>query len=246
MPTLLSRHKQRPVAIFDIDGTIFRNSLLVELHWKMVKAGIIPRSAITLLDKRYWRWVERRGSYDDYLADVIESFNTFVDGVPTKTVQQLARQVVRVQSRIVYRYTRDLVEKLRKTHLLVAISGSPQIVVGEFARAWKFDYYIGTQHAVHNGAFVGNKVWVASADKVEALKRLQKDHGFLLGKKSIGVGDTMSDAKIFGLVEHPICVNPTADLYMLAHKKKWHVVFERKNTIIEIKKGKVIDVHAAD
>lgn len=234
---------KKKVAIFDIDGTIFRNSLLIELHWKMVKVGIIPRSAIARLDKRYWQWVQRKGSYQDYLDDVIESFDEFVTGVPTSTVQQLARKVVKVQSSIVYRYTRALVEKLRKTHLLVAVSGSPQIVVGEFARAWKFDYYIGTQHQVRDGKFVGVKSWVASADKKEALRRLQKQYGFTLGRGSVGVGDTESDIPIFKLVDIPICFNPTSGLYKVAAKQGWLSVVERKDAIYELKKGKIVRVY---
>jgi HAD superfamily hydrolase (TIGR01490 family) len=232
--------KKKPVAIFDIDGTIFRNSLLIELHWKMVKEGLIPRTAIKELDRRYWNWVTRKGSYDDYLQEVIDSFNRFINGVPTKTIQQYARQVVKVQSSIAYRYTRALVTKLQKTHLLVAVSGSPQIVVGEFARAWGFDYYIGTQHAVHNGKFTSGKIWVASENKQEALRRLQEQHGFTVGRGSVGVGDTESDIKILELVDVPICLNPTAGLYKLATRRGWLTVVERKDVIYKIRKGKIV------
>jgi HAD superfamily hydrolase (TIGR01490 family) len=232
--------KQRPVAIFDIDGTIFRNSLLIELHWKMVKEGLIPRSQIKELDRRYWNWVTRRGSYDDYLQEVIDSFNTYITGVSTKTIQQFARQVVKVQSSIVYRYTRALITKLRKTHLLVAISGSPQIVVGEFARTWGFDYYIGTQHAIHNGKFVPGKIWVAAENKQEALRRLQEQHGFTVGRGSVGVGDTESDIKILELVDVPICLNPTAGLYKVAARRGWLTVVERKDAVYKIKKGRLV------
>jgi HAD superfamily hydrolase (TIGR01490 family) len=232
--------KQKPVAVFDIDGTIFRNSLLIELHWKMVRVGIVPRAAIARLDKKYWQWVRRTGSYDDYLKEVIANFDDFVTGVPTKTVQQLAHRVVKIQSSIVYRYTRALVEKLRKTHLLVAVSGSPQIVVGEFARAWGFDYYIGTQHKVRDGKFLGEKSWVASEDKEESLKKLQDQHGFKIGRGSIGIGDTESDIKIFNLVDIPICFNPTAGLYKIAAKKGWLTVIERKDVIYHLKSGKVV------
>lgn len=234
---------QKPVAIFDIDGTIFRNSLLIELHWKMVKAGIIPRSAIKKLDERYWSWVTRKGSYDEYLLEVIESFNEFIIGVPTSTIANLAKQVVKTQSSIVYRYTRALVTKLRKTHQLVAISGSPQIVVREFARAWDFDYYIGTQHAIKNGAFARGPIWVASDNKKEALRKLQDQHDFIIGKRSVGVGDTVSDVAILDMVSVPICLNPTAELYQVAARRGWKVVLERKNAVYEITNSRVLKAY---
>ncbi len=234
------KSNSKPIAIFDIDGTIFRNSLFIELHWKMVKEGIIPRSAITKLDKKYWQWVRRQGTYDEYLAEVIASFNKFIKGVPVVTMERLARHVVKNQSNIVYRYTRDLIESLRKMYILVAISGSQHIVVKEFARAWGFDYYIGSEHEIIGKKFTGKGGWVASANKKEALERLQKEHGFVLGKGSIAVGDTESDIPTLSLVDRAICFNPTSGLYKVAQKNGWEVVLERKDMILKIKNGRVI------
>ena len=226
------KNTKKRIAVFDIDGTIFRNSLLVELHWKMVKAGIIPKESIAKLDKRYWEWVKRKGSYDDYLNEVIKSFNEFSVGQKVSAIKTLARKVVKNQSSIVYRYTRDLVEKLRKTHLLIAISGSPKEIVEEFAKSWKFDHFVGTQHEIVGGKYTDGPKFIASQHKRAVLSGLVASHGFTL-KGSIGVGDTESDAGIFELVEKPICFNPTSGLYKLAKKKKWRVVVERKDMIYE-------------
>lgn len=219
--------------MFDIDGTIFRNSLLIELHWKMVKAGIVPKSAITKLDRHYWRWVRRQGSYDRYLQEVIESFSKFTAGQRTADIKALARRVVQGQGEIVYRYTRSLVERLRKTHLLIAISGSPREIVEEFARAWKFDHMVGTQYEVKGRRYTGKLQFIAAHHKREALQGLIDRYGLSL-KGSVGVGDTESDAGVFELVDHPICFNPTAELYKLAKKKGWKVVVERKNMIYHL------------
>ncbi len=222
----------KKIAVFDIDGTIFRNSLLVELHWKMVKAGIIPKSSIEKLDARYWEWVKRKGSYDDYLTEVIKSFDEFSVGQKVSAIKVLARKVVKNQSSIVYRYTRDLIEKLRKTHVLIAISGSPKEIVEEFARTWKFHHFVGTQHEIVDGKYTNGPKFVASQHKREVLSGLVASHEFTL-EGSVGVGDTESDAGIFELVEKPICFNPTSGLYKLAKKKKWKIVVERKDMIYE-------------
>ena len=220
------------IAVFDIDGTIFRNSLLVELHWKMVKAEIIPKSAITKLDTYYWDWVRRKGSYDSYLTEVIKSFDEYSVGQRVSAIKALARKVVKTQSSIVYRYTRDLIEKLRKTHVLIAISGSPREIVEEFAHAWKFDHFVGTQHEISQGKYTSGPKFVASHHKREVLSDLARQHRFSF-KGSVGVGDTESDAGIFELVERPICFNPTSGLYKMAKKKKWEIVVERKDMIYE-------------
>lgn len=221
---------KKKVAVFDIDGTIFRNSLLIELHWAMVKAGIIPRSAIRTLDKKYWDWVTRKRSYEEYMWEVVSNFDEFVGGQSVSGLQRLARNVVKAQSNIVYRYTRDLIQKLSKTHILIAISGSPKAIVEEFTKAWKFDYYVATIHDEDKGYYTGKKSFIGYYDKEKTIRALCKQHGLSLAN-SIGVGDSKSDIGIFSAVASPICFNPTSELYAIAKRKKWKVVVERKDMI---------------
>lgn len=230
---------KKPIAVFDIDGTIFRNSLLIELHWKMVRRGLIPRAALAKLDAFYWAWVKRQGTYEDYLQEVVKNF---VESLKKKTVREVesaAKRVVEVQSDIVYRYTRDLIKKLSKTHTLLAISGSPSIVVEAFAKKWDFEYFLATEYEIVDKEFTGNVVVVHAEDKEKALESLIKEHEFSL-QGSIGVGDTESDIGIFDLVEEPICFNPTAKLLKVARERGWKVVVERKDAIYEIQKDKLL------
>lgn len=227
--------KKDKVAVFDIDGTIFRSSLLVELHWKMVRRGIIPRSEIKKLDALYWSWVTRKGSYDDYIDEVVENFMVFIKNISVKDLELAIKQVIEVQSEIVYRYTRDLVTKLFDTHTLIAISGSPDLIVREFTKAWKFDYFLGTELEVKDDKFSGEVVRLHVEDKKAALLELCQEHGLSL-EDSIGIGDTESDIGIFEAVASPICFNPTAGLYAIAKERGWPVVVERKNMIYELNK----------
>lgn len=227
--------KKEKVAVFDLDGTIFRSSLLIELHWKMVRRGIIPRSEIKKLDALYWSWVTRKGSYDDYIDEVVDNFMLFVKNTPVKELELAIKHIIEVQSDIVYRYTRDLVTKLFPTHVLIAISGSPDMIVSEFTKAWKFDYFLGTELEVKDNKFTGEVVALHVEDKKKALSDLCTKHGLsLVG--SIGVGDTESDIGIFELVENPICFNPTSGLYEIAKERGWPVVVERKDVIYELNK----------
>ena len=42
--------KKRPVAVFDIDGTLFRSSLLVELIQELVRREMFPKSVLKLCE----------------------------------------------------------------------------------------------------------------------------------------------------------------------------------------------------
>ena len=66
-------------AFFDIDGTIYRNCLLIE-HFKMlVKYEYI--NMMTWEGKvkdKFIKWEKRIGDYDDYLEELVE---TYVDAL---------------------------------------------------------------------------------------------------------------------------------------------------------------------
>ncbi|MDP2629169.1 MAG: haloacid dehalogenase-like hydrolase, partial [Candidatus Harrisonbacteria bacterium] len=133
---------KKKIAVFDIDGTLFRNSLLIELHWKLVKEGIFPSSVRSDVDELYWAWVNRERSYDEYIQRVVDSFHEQIKGKAVQTLNEIAARVVERQSKIVYVFTRDLIEELRKDHILIAISGSPNFIVEAFTKKWNFDYAV--------------------------------------------------------------------------------------------------------
>jgi len=230
----------KPIAVFDIDGTIFRSSLLIELHWKLVRRGLIPRASIKKLDDAYWAWVKRQGNYDDYLDEVVVNFIEHIKGKGEREVREAAARVLEVQSKIVYRYTRDFIQELRGTHTLLAISGSPSIVVEEFAKEWGFEHFIGTVYGIENKEYTGEVLSTPVHDKKQALQDLVREHG-LTFENSIAVGDTESDVGMFELVSEPICFNPTAGLYKIASERGWFIVVERKDQIYKFQKGKVVE-----
>lgn len=221
------------LAVFDIDGTLFRNSLLIELHWQLIKEGLFPKEVKEKVDQYYWAWVNREGHYDDYLAKVIETFKDNIAGIGQKKMAQLANEVIERQSKIVYRYTRGLIDEIRKDHFLLAISGSPEVMVEQFAKHWDFDQAIGTNYEVKDEKYTGQVAFVASSDKKSVLEKFMKENSFSKGG-SLAVGDTDSDAGMFELVEKPICFNPNQKLYNIAKEKDWQIVVERKDVIYEI------------
>ncbi len=146
---------KKPLAIFDIDGTIFRSSLLVELNWQLVSSGVFPPRIKKELDRHYFSWIDRKGSYEDYIHKVVELYDRYLKRVPQKEIRRMARRVVREHRDRVYVYTRELIKKIRESHTLVAISGSPLEIVKEFNRHWRFHHVFGTEREVRNGLYTG-------------------------------------------------------------------------------------------
>jgi phosphoserine phosphatase len=85
-------------------------------------------------------WLDREGSYEDYIGAVIETYLHYIKGVHYGVFADIGKRVVAVQSKRVYRYTRDLIKELKaEGYFIVAISQSPKTVLDEFCRQYGFD-----------------------------------------------------------------------------------------------------------
>ncbi len=231
-----NKMRRRKVAVFDIDGTIFRSSLLIELVEALILGGVFPSSVRKTYAKEYERWLDRKDSYEKYIDAAVKAFDENIKGVKEKDLLSVVKKVISFHKNRLYRYTRNLVKELKKKqYYLLAISHSPMYVVGRFGRELGFDKVYGRLLELDaNKRFTGRALYADLIfDKAKVLKRaVEKEH--LTLRDSIGVGDTESDTPFLKLVEKPICFNPNAALYRVAKKKNWQVIVERKDVIYEL------------
>ena len=227
--------RKKKVAVFDIDGTIFRSSLLIEFNKGLMRSGVIPESVIAEIREDYYAWVERRGSYDAYISKVVRMHGNAIRGKEKKYVAVAADLVFLAHRDRVYRYTRDLARRLQCNHLLLAISGSPIEMVEPFGRYFGFDHVWGSVYEIDSeGRYTGRLMDMRSVDqKREILEAFVAEHGLTL-KGSWGVGDTATDISFLEAVDHPVVFNPTSRLYAIAKRRRWPIVVERKDVIYEI------------
>ncbi len=221
------------VAIFDIDGTIFRSSLLIELTEAMVSEGIFPKKVLDAYQKQRNEWLNRKGSYHNYVMAVVKTFEKNIVGVDYLDFTRVAKKVINSQRDRVYQYTRDLVAKLKKkNYYLLAISHSPKEILDEFCSNLGFDKVYGRIYEYDaRKKFTGKTLYVdLISNKSNILRRfVEKENLSLSG--SFGVGDSESDISFLTFVENPICFNPNKKLYNHAKKAKWKIVVERKDVI---------------
>lgn len=231
------------LAIFDIDGTLFRSSLLIELMNGLVQNGIFPKKAQREIDKEHRAWLNREGEYGDYLGKVIRVYQKYISGCSEKVVEQVVDEVLDREKKKLYRYTRNLIKDLKKKdYFLFAISGSPGHILTSFAKELGFDKYLGGYYEVVDGKFTGNQPFGnPSEDKRKTLNEfLEKGYGNFELSTAIGVGDTESDIPFLEMVGNPIAFNPNKKLAEYAKKRKWEIIVERKDVIYNIEAFKII------
>jgi HAD superfamily hydrolase (TIGR01490 family) len=228
--------KERPVAVFDIDGTLFRSSLLIELVEELIKHEIFPPEASKAYEGARVDWLNRKGEYEPFIRKVVQSFGKYAKGAPYGEVADIAGEIIESKKDRVYRYTRDLVDDLKgKGYFLLAISHSPKFIVDGFAYELGFHKSYGTFYETGaSNRFTGtiadeHLIMNKSAVLARAVKKEK-----LTFKNSYGVGDTESDVSMLTMVENPIAFNPNRILYRHAKKNGWPIVVERKDVIYEL------------
>ena len=228
--------KARRLAVFDVDGTIFRSSLLIQVVNKLIENGAFPPEAKDVYEREYQRWLDREGDYQEYIDAVVRAFVGHLQGVHYSALADAAEEVVDEQWKRVYRYTRDLLKQLKdKGYYLLAVSHSPKTVLDKFCPRLGFDKVYGMIYEIGpEECFTGKVVDEHLIfNKANILKRAIEKEGLAL-ENSIGVGDTESDIPILELVAEPICFNPNQKLYRHAKLMRWKVVVERKDVIYEL------------
>lgn len=227
--------EKRPVAVFDIDGTVFRSSLLLELVERLIEKGIFPETARDTYEEERRQWLDRKGDYAAYIHKVVSTFDTQLKGIPFEPVANAAGEVIEERRERVYRYTRDLIGDLKKKgYFLLAISHSPKFIVDGFGYEAGFDKTYGTFYSTGaSGNFTGE---IEDKDlilnKAAVLTRAVRKENLTL-EGSVVVGDTESDISMLEMATTPIAFNPNAKLYQHAKRRGWKVVVERKDVIYE-------------
>lgn len=226
----------KKVAFFDVDGTIFRSSLFIELVEALIDSGAFPKQARAGYEKEYRQWLDREGSYEKYLGAMVKVFTANIKGVSLADFERLSDDIADAHGGRTYKYTRDLVTKLKKKgYYLIAVSQSPKGILDSFCKKLGFDKIYGRFYEVGpSDKFTGEVAEIhLIANKGNIVKRaVQKENLTLKG--SYAVGDTEGDIPMLEMVENPICFNPNATLYRIAKINKWKVVVERKDVIYEL------------
>ncbi|MEK7631319.1 MAG: HAD-IB family hydrolase [Patescibacteria group bacterium] len=223
------------VAIFDIDGTIFRSSMIIEVTNALIAEGIFPARARRVYQRSFENWLNRKAGYDKYIGDVVKVFDTHIKGVQRSVFLRVVRKVLGYQQQRVYRYTRDMVRQLRKKgYFLLAISHAPAYLVVEFTKHWGFDKVYGRLFEVQRGKFTGKILYRELIDDKAKILKLAVAKKKLSLKGSIGLGDSEGDIPMLKLVERSICFNPNSILYRHARRAGWEIVVERKDVVYKL------------
>ncbi len=231
-------------AFFDIDGTIFRDSLMIAHFKKMREFKIINEA--TLDNSIFFSeqsWQKRRVDYDDFLLEISRAYGQGLMGVAYSDIMFTARHAVNSRADEVYRFTKSRIEYHHEQgHLIVFISGSPDFLVRHMAKTWGAHVYAGSKYVFKKGVFTGHiKPMWDSVSKLKTMSDIVKEYNIDL-QKSYAYGDTHGDITMLKNVGNPFAINPARELLDNLNedeelREKTTVIVERKDVIYSLKPG---------
>ena len=229
-------------AFFDIDGTIFRNSLMIKHFQKLVSFEVIdPSIWYTKVKKAYLEWERRYGDFDEYLELIAGVYLNELKGVNRSYIEFIAEHVINENGDRIYKYSRNQIAWHKEQgHKVFFISGSPDFLVSKMAEKYGVTEYRGSIYLVdEDNKFTGElvRMWDSKSKQKEMDHLIEKYNVDL--EKSYAYGDTTGDLSMLKMMGNPVAINPNKELLLairrddeLAHKAA--VIVERKNVIYKL------------
>lgn len=234
--------EKKIAAFFDIDGTLYRESLMTEVFKKLIKSELIDNDKWYKEVKPYYvKWDKRIGNYDNYLLKMADIYTEAIIGLHRSQIEFIASQIIRQKGDRVYTYTRDRIKWHKSQgHIIITISGSPIELVREMSIKYGFDDYVGTkyelnEHNIYTGGIV--PMW-DSVSKKASIEYFVSKYNIDLNK-SFAYGDTSGDYTMLKFIRHPVAVNPTRELLLNILddnelKEKINIMVERKDVVYRL------------
>jgi HAD superfamily hydrolase (TIGR01490 family) len=229
----------RTAAFFDIDGTLFRESLMIEHFKKLLRYEVLDEALWhSNIKKNYEDWQKRRGNYDDYMLELASIYMDSMRGLEKEKMDFITNQVVDLKGDRVYMYTRNRISWHKEQgHSVIFISGSPDYLVQKMAQRYEIADCMGTRYIVDDeGRYTGEveQMWDAKS-KSGAIDYFVRKYDIDL-PQSYAYGDTMGDLSMLQLVGNPVAINPTRELLTainaeLQLRTSVQIAVERKDVV---------------
>ncbi len=225
----------RKLAVFDIDGTLFRSGLYREVFFELYKMGVLPNDLTEQTTEKHREWRHRihGNAFEEFEQIMVAGLDSYLPNLRVSDYDEAVRRVMDKKAENIYIFTSQLLKKLQgEGYFTAAISGSQKELVEPFALRYGFDDWIGQEWERGEEFFTGATTKTHTG-KEALVHQLVEKHGLTLDG-SYGVGDSNGDSGMLSIVHNPVAFNPTKELLDKALANGWRVVVERKNISYEL------------
>jgi len=211
----------KPIALFDIDNTIYDGFSYFGFLEKQVAENLIKQPVLDEARASLKRHKSQLQDYETTIIELLDIYAAGLKGVAYEAILQSTKEFYAHSDKF-YDYVRPAMHTLQSSHDISLVTGEPQFVAQAVGELFGVQSYYSTQYEVADGLFTGKITsYLASRhEKHDAIKHLMEGHGV---SKSFAFGDSEGDIEMLRAVQFPICINPTDGLQSIAAKEGWHM-----------------------
>lgn len=212
----------KPLALFDIDNTMFNSISYFSLLDAQVAEGLIKPEVAIYADEALQRYKDARLGYEDLVKELFDMYAQGLKRQPADEVAQFTNDFFEKSSEF-FGYVQPTIDLLAPGHEIVLVTGNSQFTAGAVAKVFGIQQFCSTELGVKNNRMTGlvSSYLATRHEKREAIRHLTKAHPYA---GSFAFGDSEGDIEMLRVVEHPVCINPTAGLRKIADEKGWAVI----------------------
>lgn len=223
------------MALFDIDGTVFRWQLFFSVVFVLKDWGAFDEATTSSIDDNFRAWQARELAWDTLKNIVVYALLDNITSIDVAMYKKACDHVMETEGHKVYAYTTQLIEELKdQGYDIIAITGSSQTIAQPFADRYGFTRCIGEKYLEKDGKFTGEVEYVFDR-KDKIIHDLVEKEGYTF-EGSVAIGDSGSDIVMLELAERAIAFNPDSKLLETSLERGWEVVVERKNIAYHLTK----------
>lgn len=211
------------LAIFDIDGTLYKSAFGVKFLRAMVEDAVI---GVPEFAQDYERWkhadnATKRQIFQERFRGI---YHNQLVGVHRDAMLQAVQKLLQKESSNVYQ---DVVAELSTAksvgYTALALSHSPFIAVSAFSSAYGFEHCIAPDFLFDaKDNYIGSDSSFVY-DKAHQVAQFCKDHGIGLDE-SMGFGDRVEDLPVLEAVSRAVATRPEPALRLIAVERDWEII----------------------
>lgn len=212
------------VALFDVDGTLVKGLLIVDFPRFLVGNGLFDRDSERAIRGLARLYKQGKATYRHISMRIPKLYAMGIRGRRRSEILDSAKTFVAANRGRLFPYSARLVSLMAENGFLnIAVSGSPIEVVRPLV-ALGFRRVFGSEMEVRNGTYTGKlrRNLILAEEKQKVVNALIANY-HIDAENSFAFGDTEQDLPLLSSVGHPIPLNPTASLRILAARRGWSV-----------------------
>jgi len=210
------------VALFDLDGTIFRGFSTHVYADFLTSRNLMHKKSAKKIKELFASYYRKEIPYRKMVGDLAIFWGEGLKGFKKKEVKKAAFEYD--VKKHLYGFTPPFMKLLKENGFkTILITGANEEIVEPVIKATGIEEHYSTTFKVKNGIYTGEVEFLCTMPEVKQkmVDEIEKEYGL---EGAVGGGDTDHDIPILERVKFPIAIFPNEALERAAKERNWLII----------------------